>query len=855
MLNRRDLFKVAGAASVAAAVPAAQAAPKAAKKAVCPAAPVTYKGGVKAGPLLRGQDRLVLSETYNLGRSVLDEAEVMNASHWGVYKAHVKGGKIERLEPIAEDQAPSLQLQALAQQPYNPARIRYPMVRLSYLKKGYKAGGRKRGTEPFVRVSWDKALELVASELKRVRETYGCKAIYGGSYGWMSSGSLGSARNLLQRVLNLNGGFTGHYGDYSTGCAQVILPYVIGSNGVYEQCTSWELITEKTELVVLWGADPTVTNDIDWSTTVHENAEGLKAVRAKGIPVVAINPLKPDTAEFFGESCAWIAPKPGTDVAMMLGMAYELETSGKADAAFLKRYTVGYEQFKPYLLGKTDGVAKTPEWAASICGVSADQIRKLAHLMRDKRSMLMGGWGIQRAQYGEQVHWMMVVLAAMCGHIGQPGGGFGFSYHYSNAGAPTSMAPALGGISANPKGGHSGLAWEGTSLVKIPLARFTDCFLNPGKTIDYNGQKITYPDIKLVFWSGGNPFAQQEDTNGLIKAWKRPETTIVCDTMWTASARFADIVLPACTSLERNDITSIGSYSNLGFVAMQQAIAPQYESRSDYWIYSQLAKKMGFEKDFTEGLDEMGWIRRFYDAARQDAATNGLEMPEFEEFWKRGYLIFPVSEESRRYNYFGAFRRNPVVNPLGTESGKIEIYSKKIASYKYDDCPAHPTWMEPTEWLGASLAKDYPFALLTSKSRYRLHSQLDSSASNTYANVQDREPIWLHPESAKKIGVVSGDVVEVESRRGRILAGVIVTDRIRPDTVVVHHGAWYCPQKPGKEGTLDLHGCDNVLTIDIPSSKLACGNVANSSLVRIRKYDEDELDPITVHQQPETTTL
>lgn len=850
MLNRRDLFKAAGATTVAAAVPAVSAkAPKG--KPTAHDTVKKFKGGVVAGPILKGQEDLTLSQTFNLGRSVLNEGEVMNASHWGVYKACVKGGKIERLVPIAEDKAPSLQLQALAQQPYNPARIRYPMVRESYLKKGWKAGGKKRGAEPFVRVSWDKALEIIASELVRVRKTYGPASIYGGSYGWMSSGNLGSARNLMQRVLNLNGGFTGHYGDYSTGCAQVILPYVIGSNGVYEQMTSWDLISDKTELVVLWGCDPTVTNDIDWATTVHENADGMRMIKDKGIPVVAVNPLKPDTAEFFGKQCAWIAPKPGTDVAMMLAMAYELETTGKVDAEFIRKYTVGYDKFKPYLLGKTDGVAKTPEWAEKISGVSAEQIRKLARLMRERRSMLMGGWGIQRAQFGEQVHWMMVVLAAMCGHIGLPGGGFGFSYHYSNGGAATSEAPFLGGISANPKGGSSGLAWEGASLATIPLARFTDCFLNPGKTIDYNGKKITYPDIRLVFWSGGNPFAQQEDTNGLIKAWRRPETTIVCDTVWTASARFADIVLPACTSLERNDITAIGSYSNLGYVAMQQAIEPQYESHSDFWIYRELSKKMGFEKDFTEGLDEMGWIKRFYDAAKNEAKDKGFDMPSFEEFWSRGYVTFPVTEDSLKYNYFGDFRRNPIINPLGTESGKIEIYSRKIESYGYDDCPAHPTWMEPTEWLGGKLAEDYPFALLTSKSRYRLHSQLDSTASNQFANVEEREPICLNPEAAKKIGVVSGDVVEVESRRGRVLAGVVVTDRIRPDTVVIHHGAWYCPEDAGEIGSLDIHGCDNVLTQDIPASKLSCGNVANTALVRIKKYEEG-LDPIYVHHQPET---
>ena len=852
MTSRRNFFKAAGALAGAAVIPSAPALAKgAAAQSAKADAPRILKGGVEVGAPLPGFDDFEITKTFHPGKSTLQEGVVMNASHWGIGRVHVKGGRIQRIEPFEKDLSPSLQLQAVAQQPYNRARIRYPMVRKSWLEKGYKAGGKDRGAEPFVRVSWEKAAKLVADEIKRVRDTYGPTSIYGGSYGWMSPGAVGNARNLLGRVLNLAGGFTGGLGDYSTGCAQVILPYVIGSNGVYEQVTGWDLICDKTELIVLWGADPLITNDIDWATTVHENADGFRRVKAKGIPVVAVNPLKPDSAEFFGDKARWIAPRPGTDVAMMLGMAYALEKAGKTDHEFIRKYTVGFEKFRAYLMGEADGTPKTPEWAAKICGVEAAAIEALAMEMQSKRTMLMGGWGIQRAEHGEQVHWMMVVLCAMLGQIGLPGGGFGFTYHYSNGGAATSEAPALPGISANPKGGDKGLKWEGTSLVSIPLARFTDCFLNPGKTIDYNGTKITYPDIRLVIWSGGNPFAQQEDTNGLLKAWQRPETTIVCDSMWTASARHADIVLPACTSLERNDITAVGSYSNIGYVAMHKAIEPQYESKPDYEIFRLIAREMGFEKDYTEGLDEMGWIKRFYEAARSESKMNGYEMPAFDEFWKAGYVWFPVTDESRRYNYLGEFRKNPIVNPLGTASGKIEIFSEKVDSYHYDDCPGHPTWLEPTEWLGGEAAKDYPFALLTSKSRYRLHSQLDSTESHNYADVEDREPCWIHPKAAERLGMKTGDIVKVTSRRGAVLAGAVLTDRVREDTVVIRHGAWYDPEEPGEIGSLDVHGCDNVLTIDIPSSKLANGNVANSTQVKVERWT-DELPRVRVWSQPET---
>ena len=226
-------------------------------------------------------------------------------------------------------------------------------------------------------------------------------------------------------------------------------------------------------------------------------------------------------------------------------------------------------------------------------------------------------------------------------------------------------------------------------------------------------------------------------------------------------------------------------------------------------------------------------------------------MPAFDEFWKAGYVWFPVTDESRRYNYLGEFRKNPIVNPLGTASGKIEIFSEKVDSYHYDDCPGHPTWLEPTEWLGGEAAKDYPFALLTSKSRYRLHSQLDSTESHNYADVEDREPCWIHPKAAERLGVKTGDIVKVTSRRGAVLAGAVLTDRVREDTVVIRHGAWYDPEEPGEIGSLDVHGCDNVLTIDIPSSKLANGNVANSTQVKVERWT-DELPRVRVWSQPET---
>lgn len=331
------------------------------------------------------------------------------------------------------------------------------------------------------------------------------------------------------------------------------------------------------ERVVFWGCDPLVTNDIDWHTTIHNAAGYIRALRDKGVTTISINPVQTDTAEYLGSE--WIAPRPGTDCAMMLGMMHELEATGKADHAFLEKCCSGWKELRAYIMGDEDGVAKTPEWAAEKTGVPAERIRKLAHDLHEHRTMLMVGWGIQRIQYGEQPHWMAFALASVLGQIGLPGGGIGTNYQYSSGGAPLAKGPFLAGVPAKVKPALPfNDNWKGSTT--IPVARFVECFLNPGKTIDFNGRKVTYPEVRLVLWAGGNPFAHQPDTMKLERAWKEPETVVVTDTVWTATARHADIVLPACTTFEHNDITSIGTYTNDGFVAMKQAIEPRFESRS-----------------------------------------------------------------------------------------------------------------------------------------------------------------------------------------------------------------------------------------------------------------------------------
>ncbi|MEC7648011.1 MAG: molybdopterin dinucleotide binding domain-containing protein, partial [Pseudomonadota bacterium] len=381
----------------------------------------------------------------------------------------------------------------------------------------------------------------------------------------------------------------------------------------------------------------------------------------------------------------------------------------------------------------------------------------------------------------------------------------------------------------------------------IPVARIADLLLNPGGAYQFNGEERTYPDIRLVYWCGGNPFHHHQDLNRLVEAWRRPDTIIVNEPWWTSTARFADIVLPATTTMERNDIGA--SSRDRYWIAMQQAVEPVAQSRNDYDIFSAFARKMGVEDEFTEGRDEDGWMRHLYDVARQQAARRRIELPDFEDFWAQGYAESPEPKEP--FVFLSEFRDDEAANPLDTPSGKIEIFSEKIDDFGYDDCPGHPTWMEPFEWLGAPAAKIFPLHLISNQPKTRLHGQLDPGCVSRNSKVSGREPVRINRDDAEARGIADGDVVRIFNDRGAILAGAVLTDNVRPSVLEISTGAWYDPLEPGKIGTLDRHGNPNVLTFDKGTSKLAQGPTAHSTLVEIEKFAGD-VPEITVFSQPPT---
>lgn len=571
---------------------------------------------------------------------------ILTGSHWGAIRATVMDGRFIAAKPFEMDKYPSKMIAGLPDHVHGTARIRYPMVRIDWLRKRHLSDTTQRGDNRFVRVSWDEALNLFYQELERVQKTYGPSALLSGT-GWQSTGMFHNAAGMLARALALHGDSVGTGGDYSTGAAQVILPRVVGSMEVYEQQTSWPLVLKNSKTLVLWGSDLVKNQQANWwcpDHDVYEYYAELKAKVAKGeINVVSIDPVVSSTHEFLGrEHVQHIAINPQTDVPLQLALAHTLYSENLHDAHFLKTYCVGFEQFLPYLLGQTDGQPKDAQWASALCGVDAEIIQALARQMAANRTQIIAGWCVQRMQHGEQWAWMTVVLAAMLGQIGLPGGGFGFGWHYNGAGTPSRKGVILSGFSGstNTPARYAKGDFKGYSST-IPIARFIDAMLDPGKEIDWNGKRVKLPMLKMCVFAGTNPFHRHQQVNRMIAGWQKLETVISIDNQWTSTCRFADIVLPATTQFERNDLDQFGNHSNRGIIAMKQLVPPQFEARNDFDILRELCKLFDRERDFTEGLDEMGWIKRIYQDGARQGKGRGVTLPAFDEFWDGdGYVEF-----------------------------------------------------------------------------------------------------------------------------------------------------------------------------------------------------------------------
>lgn len=748
-------------------------------------------------------------------------------TNWGAYEVESDGVKITAVHPFAKDPSPSEIGQSLKAVRSN--RIAKPSIRESWYRLGPGSNPERRGWEPFVEVEWDEALDVLAAELDRIRTQFGNEAIFGGSYGWASAGRFHHAQSQIHRFLNSIGGYTYSVNSYSLAAGEVIIPHIFGmsSDDFADEQPSFSEIAENTELVVAFGGLPLKNSQVHYGGQGrHLVPQRLETCAERGVRFVNISPLREDLSAVDAE---WIPLRPSTDVALMLGLAYSLVVADDHDADFLASHCHGWDTFREYLLGEADGIAKSAEWASHITGVDRQQIKSLAAEMAKLSTLITVSWSVQRTDHGEYSYWAAAALAAILGQIGRPGVGVGYGY----------AATGLNGHGV----GHHDLPTlpQGVNKVDnfIPVARVSDMLLGPNTQHTYNGRDLEYPDTRLVYWAGGNPFHHHQDLNRLAKAWQRPETIVVHEPFWNTLAKYADFALPATTTLEREDI---GGASMDDFIFwMDRVIEPFGDAKSDYEIFSELASRLGVGDLFTEGRTASEWLEHLYERF----AAHHPEYPSLSELRVDGHFQIPESSYPDLRRRLIDFREDPDGSPLQTPSGKIEIRSATIEAFGDDDSPPYPAWIEPGEWLGN--ATDSELHLISNQPATRLHSQLDHGETSMKGKVDGREPIRIARPDADARGLKQGDTARVFNDRGGTLAVVEIRDDLMPGVVQMFTGAWWDPTEPGG---LCRSGNPNVLTRDKGTSPIAQGTSAQTCLVEVEPFD-DVPPRVAAHDRPE----
>ena len=495
----------------------------------------------------------------------------------------------------------------------------------------------------------------------------------------------------------------------------------------------------------------------------------IAELASAGVEVINISPIREDGPDAVRPE--WIPIRPNTDTAMLLALTHTLVSEGLHDREFLEKFCVGFERVLPYLMGESDGQPKNAEWAAAITGVPADTIRALARRMAATRTMVTASWVLQRAHHGEQPYWAVVLLASALGQIGLPGGGFGFGYG-SGAGIgdpPLSFAaPAMDGIK-NPIN------------VTIPAARISDCLLHPGEPYDFNGKRGNYPDIRLVYWAGGNPFHHHQDTNKLRRAWQRPETVVVHEPWWTATARHADIVLPATTSLERNDIG--GARRDKFIIAMQQAVEPVGRGAQRL----RHLQRAGAAARHCRGL-HAGPRREWRGSAistsscRQSAGANAAALPDFDTFWEQR-----LSGNSRRQPRNTSSSATSAPIPTSTSCARRPARSSSTPRRSRASATTTARRIRPGSSRGNGSAgrTRRPIRCISFRASRATGCTARWIAARSAPAARSRAArrSCINPADAKARGISDGDVVRVHNSRGACLAGAIVSDTVSAGVV------------------------------------------------------------------------
>jgi molybdopterin guanine dinucleotide-containing S/N-oxide reductase-like protein len=840
----------------------------------------------------------------------MTEEVFTNCTNCGPVSVYVKDGQVVRIRPLVADEADfkpwtiaaggksysppkkfnlAPMVHGERRRLYSPERIKYPMKRVDFDPDGER-NPQNRGKSAYERISWDEALDIVSGEIRRVKDTYGGSAISGLTSSHHNWGIVGYKMGPFPRFMNLleftpvldnpdswegwHWGATHTYGFY----------WRLGMPEPFDQLAD---ALQNAEQIVFWSNDPDSTRG---TYSGQESALWRTWLKEKGIQTVFIDPFHNYTnAVMEGK---WIAPRMGTDAALAMAIAYVWITEDTFDREYVADRTIGFDEFKPYVLGETDGVPKTPEWAAEECDVEARVIRTLAREWAAKRTILSGGarggeGGACRTAYGTEWARMMVLLQAMQG-LGKPGR----SIWGAAMGAPSDFEtwfPAY----ADPEGrialSKNVCDFIPVNPTKQRLWRLTvpDAILDPpvswygagfcGQSLEQQFEHFEYPmegysEVKLFYRYGGSFMGTMSDTTKWVRMYQSPKLEFVVnqDIWYNSETRMADIILPACTNFERDDIgefAACGGYttnSHTGnnfrvIVREKKCIEPLWESKSDYEIFTLLADRLGMRDEFTDGgKTELDWVRAFFDS------SDLPKLVDWETFDRKGYHIINAPDDYKptpmmRWFAEGRDCDTPdLMNPkrgtdkaheLGTYSGKIEFVSESLKAHFPDDeeRPVHPKYIE--SWEGhhtTELFERYPLQLLSAHPRFSFHCHYDKHTDwlddiSVHRIKKDGYAWWparINPDDARARGIQNGDIVRLFNDRGSVLCSAVVTGRVRPG--VVHSyasSAKYDPLTPGRADSVDKGGCVNMLTPSRMLSKHAPGMTPNSCLIDVDKWE------------------
>jgi len=844
------------------------------------------------------------------GKGVTRYTQMTNGGPVFVYE---KDGKIIRMTPISFDDtdAASWSIKAKGKtftpprktsiaphgqnwksMVYSPDRLLYPMKRVDFDPNGER-NTQNRGKSGYERISWDEALDIVAGEIKRQKTVHGPGAIalsHGSHHTWGNIGYYLSAAFRfintvgMTRVLHNPDSWEGWYWGAVHHWGQSMRVGQCETYGGVEDCM------QESEMVVFWSANPEATSG---SYGALEGSVRRQWLNELGIEVVHIDPYFNESAQLLGGK--WIAPKPTTDTALALAIAHVWITEGLYDKDFVETKTLGFDVWRAYVMGEEDGIPKTCEWQEGETGVAAKTVRALARNWGTKKTYLgAGGWGnghggACRNQSGLQWARIMVCLIAMQG-IGRPGVNMG----HLQWGTPVDAnfyfpGYAEGGMSGDLH--HTAMSVElfqrmpqlpsvNTVEQTIPRLFLPEAILEgkaegfawDGRSIEAQFNKISYPKpgyskVHMLYKYGGSMLGTMPDSNRHVKMYQSPELEFVVNqSIWNeGEAKFADVILPACTNLERTDISewaALGGYAYHGqtqlnhrvCIFQHKVIEPMGESKSDYNIFTEITKRLGLSAYFTEGMSELDWVKREFDA------SDLPKIVKWKDFIRKGYLVVPPNPEELRDNvswrWFYEGRKKDVPEPmplpsdyseeylkgLQTQSGKIEFECQSLIRYAKDDPERPPIVKYQTHEEGPgnpAVTARFPLQMLTPHPRFSFHTQGDAKDSFLNSIEEHRVEVdgyryWvirLNPEDAAQRGIKQHDLVKVHNDRGAVLCAAKITGRL-PSGVI--HGfescAIYEPMgEPGK--SVDKGGMLNQLTP--PKSQLKQGHSMGASCAQV----------------------